>query len=50
MAAAVRLGICPEERDVTVHTPGGILTVKYENGHLFLTGNAVKVFDGEFEY
>jgi carbamoyl-phosphate synthase large subunit len=50
VAAAVRLGLCPEDRDVTVHTPGGTLTVKYEGGHLFLTGNAVKVFDGEFEY
>ena len=50
VAAAVRLGLCPAGKDVTVHQAGGILTVNVTDGHVFLTGNAVKVFDGEFEY
>ena len=41
-------GICSKNEDIKVHTKGGILTVKWhENENVYLSGNAVKVFDGE---
>ena len=37
------------KEEVTVHLLGGDLKIKYdkENGHIFMTGPAVVVFDGE---
>ncbi|MBQ4451201.1 MAG: diaminopimelate epimerase, partial [Clostridia bacterium] len=49
-AAAVRLGLCDEGRDINVKLPGGDLTVNVKNDRITLTGNAVMVFEGEFEY
>ena len=41
-------GICQKNEDIKIHTKGGFLTVKWhENGNVYLSGNAVKVFDGE---
>ena len=50
-AAAVRTGRCEEGKDILVKLPGGDVTARVTNdGRVILTGNAVKVFDGVFEY
>ena len=49
VVAAVENGYCERGRDVTVHLPGGDLTVNYADGHVTLTGNAVMVYEGIFE-
>ena len=38
------------DREAVVHLPGGDLSVRWEekSGHMFMTGPAVTVFDGEF--
>lgn len=37
-------------RDITVHLRGGDLTVRWdEDGHVYMTGSATKVFDGVYE-
>ena len=48
--AAVEKGLCPKGADVTVKLLGGDLTVNYAEDRLTLTGSAVEVFEGEFEY
>lgn len=48
--AAVENGFCDKGRDVTVKLAGGDLTVNYSDDMVTLTGSAVKVFEGEFEY
>lgn len=48
--AAVENGFCDKGRDVTVKLTGGDLTVNYSDDMVTLTGSAVKVFEGEFEY
>ena len=48
--AAVENGYCEKGRDVTVKLTGGDLTVNYTDEAVTLTGNAVMVFEGEFEY
>lgn len=50
VAAAVRLGLCEAGTDVAVKVLGGDLTVNYTDEKITLTGNAVLVFEGEFEY
>ncbi len=50
VAAAVTLGLCDEGADVTVKVRGGDLIVNYTHDRILLTGNAVMVFEGEFEY
>ena len=35
--------------DVTVHLRGGKLTVNYSDNGVLMTGNAVKVYEGEIE-
>ncbi len=47
--AAVENGICPKGEDIIVKVPGGDLKVKYTDETVYLTGEAVKVFDGEAE-
>ncbi len=43
---AARLGRC--ERDVTIHLLGGSLHITWaDNDHIFMTGEAVTVFEGE---
>ncbi|MEK6528074.1 MAG: diaminopimelate epimerase [Nitrospirota bacterium] len=47
--ASVLLGLT--DRKVTVHLPGGKLSVEWsaKNNHVYMTGPAVKVFEGEIE-
>lgn len=47
--AAVENGFCPKGEDIIVKVPGGDLKVKYTDKTVYLTGTAVKVFDGEVE-
>ena len=49
-AAAVRLGFCDAGTDITVKLRGGDLTVNVTPERVLLTGNAVMVYEGEFEY
>ncbi len=48
--AACENGFCDKGADVTVKLKGGDLTVSYTDEQVTLTGSAVKVFDGTFEY
>ncbi len=50
VVAAVHNGYCDMDRDITVKLPGGDLTVCYTNGRVYLTGNAMLVFNGEIEF
>ena len=47
VVAAVENGFCDKNEDVTVHLRGGKLIVNYSDERVFLTGNAVRVFEGE---
>ena len=49
VVAAVENGLCKKSEDITVHLRGGKLVVNYSDSGVFLTGNAVKVFEGEIE-
>ena len=49
-AAAVRLGLCDMNTEITVKLLGGDLLVRVEPGRILLTGNAVLVYEGTFEY
>jgi len=48
--AACERGLCERGTDVTVKLLGGDLTVNYTDERVLLTGSAVLVFEGEFEY
>ena len=48
--AACELGFCDKGSDVTVNLLGGELTVNYTDACVTLSGDAVKVFEGSFEY
>ena len=50
VAAAVKNGICPADKDIVVKLAGGDLTVRYTEEKITLTGEATHVFEGEFEY
>ncbi|MEI3100549.1 MAG: hypothetical protein V8T45_01585 [Oscillospiraceae bacterium] len=43
-------GYCDIGSDVTVSLPGGDLTVNYSPEKFILTGSAIKVYRGTFEY
>lgn len=46
--ASVVNGFCEKNKDIKIHAKGGVLTVKWhKNDNVYLSGNAVKVFDGE---
>ena len=46
--ASVVNGICNRTEDIKIHAKGGVLTVKWhENDNVYLSGEAVKIFDGE---
>lgn len=47
VVAAVENGFCSKNEDITVHLRGGKLVVNYSDEKVFLTGNAVRVFEGE---
>ena len=49
VVAAVENGLCPRNEDITVKQPGGDLVVRYADDAVYMTGTAVKVFDGEIE-
>ncbi len=49
VVACVENGFCDKNTDITVHLRGGKLTVNYSDNGVFLSGNAVKVFEGEIE-
>ncbi|MBQ3669813.1 MAG: diaminopimelate epimerase, partial [Clostridia bacterium] len=49
-AAAVKLGLCAKNRDIKVNLLGGDMTVNVSDTSVTLTGSAVMVFEGEFEY
>ena len=48
--AAVENGRCAKGTDITVKLLGGDLTVNYTDDHVILSGSAVMVYEGEFEY
>ena len=50
VVAAVENGFCEKEADITVKLLGGDLIVNYSDERIVLTGNAVLVYEGEFEY
>lgn len=49
LAVTASLGLC--EREATVHLLGGDLSIRWsqEDGHIYMTGPAVTVFEGEIE-
>ena len=47
VAAAVENGFCPAGEDVTVKLRGGDLVINYTPQRVIMTGEAVRVFDGE---
>ena len=47
--AAVENGYCKKDTDVTVKLLGGDLKVRYTGDRVFMTGNAIKCFDGNIE-
>lgn len=49
VVAAVENGLCKKNEDITVNLRGGKLVVNYSENGVFMTGNAVKVFEGEVE-
>jgi len=44
--AAVLMGYCDKESDITVQLKGGVLTIKYTDDTVYMTGPCEKVFDG----
>ena len=49
VVAAAENGLCKKGEDITVHLRGGKLTVNYSDNGVLMTGNAVKVFEGEIK-
>lgn len=50
VVASVLNGYCNYDEEVIVHLRGGDLKITYKkDGTVFMTGNAIKVFDGEIE-
>ena len=47
--AAVENGLCPKGEDITVKLRGGDLVINYTDEGVFMTGSAVKVFEGIVE-
>ena len=45
-AAAAEAGLCDTEEDIAVDMPGGTLTIRLENGTVYLSGGAEFVYDG----
>lgn len=51
VAAAVKNGLCPADREITVNLTGGKLFITYRSdGSVAMRGGAVKVYEGVFEY
>ncbi|MDO4199516.1 MAG: diaminopimelate epimerase [Clostridia bacterium] len=49
VVAAAENELCKKGEDITVHLRGGKLTVNYSDDGVLMTGNAVKVFEGEIK-
>ena len=50
VVASVLNGYCEYNQDILIHLRGGDLKVKYQkDGEVFMTGNAIKVFDGKID-
>ncbi len=47
--AAVENGFCRKNEDITVRLPGGDLLIRYTDETVYMTGNAVKAFEGVVE-
>mgnify|MGYP002541374799 FL=1 len=47
--AAVENGLCPKGEDITVKLRGGDLIINYTDEGVFMTGSAVKVYEGTVE-
>ncbi len=45
-AAAVENGVCPKDADITVRLRGGDLSIRVTGETIWMTGGAVKVFEG----
>lgn len=45
-AAAVANGLCPKDADITVRLRGGDLTIRVTDQAVWMTGGAIKVFEG----
>ncbi len=50
VVAAVQNGFCKKGEEITVKLKGGDLAVTYNDDGIFMTGNAVLVYEGEAEY
>ncbi len=50
VVAAVKNGFCDKGEEITVKLKGGDLAITYNDDGVFLTGNAVMVYDGEAEF
>lgn len=48
-AAAVKLGYCPADEDISVRLKGGVITIKVTDRQVWMTGPATKVCDGVVE-
>lgn len=50
VVAAVKKGLCPQDRDIIVKLKGGRLVIRYaKTGEVFLTGGAIVLFEGAVE-
>ena len=47
--AAVENGYCKKDEDITVKLKGGDLVIRYTDEAVYMTGNAVKAFEGTVE-
>ena len=47
--AAVENGYCKKDTDITVKLLGGDLIIRYNDNGVFMTGSAIKCFDGTIE-
>ncbi|MBO5219881.1 MAG: carbamoyl-phosphate synthase large subunit, partial [Clostridia bacterium] len=47
VVAAVENGFCPKDTDITVKLIGGDLKIRYTSDAVYLTGDAVKVYEGK---
>ena len=50
VVAAVENGFCKKDEEIIVKLKGGDLAVTYNDDGIFMTGNAVLVYEGEAEY
>lgn len=50
VAAAVKCGYCLPDKDIVVKMRGGDLLVHYQDGAVFLAGNADLIYEGVIEY